>query len=165
MDSRPREQLSDWGNLFSAPLNPNVFAALDANGVLGPPPQRQHLPNIDVMVQPNPNGQWSESPLSYHKPSMHRSDSSSSVQTKNFKNSSLALPPSLWMSPAAIPAGPTSPGPSHNYYEHTPALSPTTDTKSTTFSDLFSNDPFLASQTTSPRLSGSPEISGSIDAF
>jgi len=33
-------QQDDWQAIFSAPLNPTVFAALDANGVLGPPPQR-----------------------------------------------------------------------------------------------------------------------------
>lgn len=95
---------NDWANIFSAPLNPTVFAALAANGVLGPPPgqpaslpsssfhnhfhppnPRHHLPNIDVMVQPSATGQWSESPVSYtpsssytSKPVLPRSNSSSS---------------------------------------------------------------------------------------
>lgn len=30
---------ADWGSLFAAPLNPSVFAALAANGVLGPTSQ------------------------------------------------------------------------------------------------------------------------------
>ncbi|KAJ3896245.1 hypothetical protein GG344DRAFT_36990 [Lentinula edodes] len=147
MDTRSGEAFTDWGNLFSAPLNPSVFAALDANGVLGPPPQRQHLPNID-------------SPMSYPRPSMQRSDSSSSVQSKN---SSFALPPSLWMSPAAAPAGTPIPGPSKHDLGPTPAHSPNTDKSTTAFSDLFSDDLFTASQTTSPRLSGSPELTGSLD--
>ncbi|KAJ7594136.1 signal peptide peptidase-domain-containing protein [Mycena floridula] len=82
---QPPFSSSEWGNLFSAPLNPTVFAALAANGVLGPTPTpssvppasssfhshfspsnlRQQLPNIDVMVQPSATGQWAESPLSY----------------------------------------------------------------------------------------------------
>ncbi|KAJ4497188.1 hypothetical protein C8R41DRAFT_232414 [Lentinula lateritia] len=160
MDTRSGEAFTDWGNLFSAPLNPSVFAALDANGVLGPPPQRQHLPNIDVMVQPTGSNQWQESPMSYPRPSMQRSDSSSSVQSKN---SSFALPPSLWMSPAAAPAGTPIPGPSKHDIGPTPAHSPNTDKSTTAFSDLFSDDLFTASQTTSPRLSGSPELTGSLD--
>ncbi|KAJ3823819.1 hypothetical protein EV361DRAFT_794093 [Lentinula raphanica] len=136
MDTRSGESFTDWGNIFSAPLNPSVFAALDANGVLGPPPQRQHVPDIDVMVQPTAPGQWQESP-----------------------NSSFALPPSLWMSPAAAPTQVPTPGPSKPSSTH----SPTTDKSTTTFSDLFSDDLFTVSQTASPRLSGSPELTGSLD--
>ncbi|KAJ3724449.1 hypothetical protein C8R42DRAFT_661829 [Lentinula raphanica] len=156
MDTRSGESFTDWGNIFSAPLNPSVFAALDANGVLGPPPQRQHVPDIDVMVQPTAPGQWQESPVSYHRPSIQRSDSASSIQSKN---SSFALPPSLWMSPAAAPTQVPTPGPSKPSSTH----SPTTDKSTTTFSDLFSDDLFTVSQTASPRLSGSPELTGSLD--
>ncbi|KAF9071684.1 hypothetical protein BDP27DRAFT_1321728 [Rhodocollybia butyracea] len=166
MDSGPGDQFTDWGNLFSAPLNPNMFAALDATGVLGPPPQRQHLPNIDAMVQPNHNGQWPDSPLSFHKPNLQRSDSASSVQTRNStKSSSHALPPSLWMSPAGSSSGSIAPGPSKHTYDQVHTRLPTTDTKSTAaFSDLFSDDLFTASQTTSPRLSRSPELRGSLES-
>ncbi|KAJ3989133.1 hypothetical protein F5890DRAFT_135815 [Lentinula detonsa] len=160
MDTRSGEPFTDWGNLFSAPLNPSVFAALDANGVLGPPPQRQHLPNIDVMAQPTASGQWQESPMSYHRPSIQRSDSSSSVHSKN---SSFALPPSLWMSPAAAPTGMPTSGPSKHDLGPTSVHSPTTDNPTTAFPDLFSEDLFTVSQTTSPRLSGSPELMGSLD--
>jgi len=97
----------DWANIFASPLNPSMFAALAANGVLGPmaghsssipassfhqhyqpaSTSRQQLPNIDVMVQPSATGQWSESPLSYthnpppfhSKPPLPRTDSSSSL--------------------------------------------------------------------------------------
>lgn len=96
---------SDWGNIFSAPLNPTVFAALAANGVIGPPPvqpssvpsssfqrnfasstSRQQLPNIDVMVQPSASSQWAESPLSYNaafpqRSSVQRTASASKVKT------------------------------------------------------------------------------------
>ncbi|KAJ3996410.1 hypothetical protein F5050DRAFT_1571547 [Lentinula boryana] len=142
MDTRSGEPFTDWGNLFSAPLNPSVFAALDANGVLGPPPQRQHLPNIDVMAQPNASSQW---------------------QDVHSKNSSFALPPSLWMSPAAAPTGMPTPGPSKHDIGTTSAHSPTTDNPTNAFPDLFSEDLFTVSQTTSPRLSGSPELMGSLD--
>ncbi|TFY77446.1 hypothetical protein EWM64_g6568, partial [Hericium alpestre] len=36
--SIPTSNNNDWGNIFSAPLNPAVFAQLAASGVLGPPP-------------------------------------------------------------------------------------------------------------------------------
>lgn len=76
---------SDWATLFSAPLDPTVFAALAANGVLGPvgpsslptssfdshygPPGSRQLPDIDVMVPPSASGVWTDSPLSYGPPS------------------------------------------------------------------------------------------------
>ncbi|KAF8909838.1 hypothetical protein CPB85DRAFT_705335 [Mucidula mucida] len=91
--SNPERVIAEWGNIFSAPLNPTVFATLAANGVLGPisPPipghsaslpassfhanynassnSRQHLPNIDVNGQPSATGQWSDSSVSYTPPS------------------------------------------------------------------------------------------------
>ncbi|KII92376.1 hypothetical protein PLICRDRAFT_172475 [Plicaturopsis crispa FD-325 SS-3] len=36
---------NEWSNIFSAPLNPTVFAALAANGVLGPPGTPPTLPS------------------------------------------------------------------------------------------------------------------------
>ncbi|KAK0461133.1 uncharacterized protein EV420DRAFT_1619608 [Desarmillaria tabescens] len=82
----------EWSNIFSAPLNPAVFATLAANGVLGPvspplpghsaslptnpfhanfppPNSRPRLPNIDVTGQPSATGQWSEVSVSYTSPS------------------------------------------------------------------------------------------------
>lgn len=37
--SRPQSMSADWASLFSAPLNPSVFAALAASGVFGHLPQ------------------------------------------------------------------------------------------------------------------------------
>lgn len=109
MPNRSAEHMQfsgDWANIFSAPLNPTVFAALAANGVISTPvtqpsslpsssfhqnftpsSSRQQLPNIDVMVQPSNGSQWAESPLSYHPPSafpqrptIHRTTSSPKVK-------------------------------------------------------------------------------------
>jgi GATA-binding protein, other eukaryote len=82
---------SEWSNLFSAPLNPSVFAALAANGVLGDssshtPLQSSHFnssPRSQVNQQGFGHGQtasWSHSSTPYlpsnssyiHKPSMTR---------------------------------------------------------------------------------------------
>lgn len=43
IDSQQSLSSSEWNNLFSAPLNPTVFAALAANGVLSLPPS-SHMP-------------------------------------------------------------------------------------------------------------------------
>ncbi|KAF9566798.1 hypothetical protein CPC08DRAFT_84536 [Agrocybe pediades] len=106
----------EWSQLFSAPLNPQVFAALAANGVIANP------------TPPN-------------------------------------LPPSLWMSSSSSHPPPISYPDNPNPY-HLPdsnPVSPSTDSKSTLFTDLFNDDlfhpsPQPTSPFTSPRVSGSPVL-------
>ncbi|PPQ67299.1 hypothetical protein CVT25_005883 [Psilocybe cyanescens] len=154
----------EWSQIFSAPLNPTVFAALAANGVLGDPP----------LTVPD---QWS------HRPP-----------------SSTTLPPSLWMSssgnssstsyqqhqhPHPHPHSQSHPPHQHPHphpqlHHYPPSLlpdsspvspvSPSTESKSTLFTDLFSDDlfqpPLSPQQTspfTSPRVSGSPVLNCSPD--
>src|SRR5258708_6667032 len=70
-------------NVFAAPLNPDMFAALEANGVL--PPLNQHTP------------QWSHpSPA----PSARQRHTTSHYPPVAPNNGRHALPPSLWMSPS-----------------------------------------------------------------
>ncbi|KAF4567451.1 hypothetical protein EYR40_006454 [Pleurotus pulmonarius] len=211
---------SDWGNIFSSPLNPTVFAALAANGVLGPispgapsslpansfhnnyqPGHRPQVPPLDVNLQPSLSAasSWSQATSPYiatppyppsHKPSIPRSNSSNSVQYSNSKSKggngerpNVGLPPSLWMSPASTTPSTSTFGPlnhppssitpdagsstttraSFTQSPTTPA-SPSADTKSTIFTDIFS-DEILSSLSdnatspfTSPRISGSPEL-------
>ncbi|TFK44670.1 hypothetical protein BDQ12DRAFT_29683 [Crucibulum laeve] len=96
---------TDWGNIFSAPLNPTVFAALAANGVIGPvSPAVQGTPSSlpassihhsysnhsnhsqsSSPVIPGSSGSWSQSSTLYthttapypSKPHLPRSNSSS----------------------------------------------------------------------------------------
>lgn len=96
---------NEWSHLFSAPLNPTVFAALAANGVLGSmaPGTPSSLPASSYHGHYNPNvmgqsesshrsaGSWSQAPSSYtptstyhHKPpSLPRSSSSSNVAPRS----------------------------------------------------------------------------------
>jgi GATA-binding protein len=117
-------------------------------------------------------------------------DSSSPIYTSGYpypgERSNAGLPPSLWMSPASIPVikSPahhvlnTSPstslsgrGSSHRSpYSQSPVspTSPNTDSKSTLFTDIFSEEifgptrnplsPQATSPFTSPRISGSPDL-------
>jgi len=89
----------DWSNIFSAPLNPTVFAALAANGVIGPVNSGQlsspsslpassfhdHFPRSHTLsvstTQASPSS-WSQPPTLYAhpysaKPSLARSNSTS----------------------------------------------------------------------------------------
>jgi len=115
-DTNDMQNLSpqQWSQLFSAPLNPHVFAALAANGVIASPTPPSLPPSL-----------WM---------------SSSSSQT-----SSISYPDPLYHLPDSIP------------------VSPSTDSKSTLFTDLFSDDlfhpsPQPTSPFTSPRVSGSPVL-------
>ncbi|KAJ7462292.1 hypothetical protein B0H11DRAFT_1816162 [Mycena galericulata] len=143
--ARPVPQ-SDW---FAGPLDSNMFAALDAHGVLAnihPMPQslpaypqysHPHRPN--VLVQPS--AQW---PAQY--PPFPRN-------TTQYPS----LPPSLWMSPVTSPAS----------YEPPPesAVSPETP-RSPRFNDIFDEmSATLFPQTDAPpaRLSGSPELTAPRD--
>ncbi|KAK7045583.1 Sodium- and chloride-dependent GABA transporter 1 [Paramarasmius palmivorus] len=130
----------EWANLFATPLSPNVFAALAASGVFGPPP---------VLNQPSATGQWNASPLSYTNPHPPPPPNIPSHPP----HPPPSLPPSLWMSPHHRPPPPP---------ERSPVVSPTSP-KSSVFTDIFSDDLFSKpSQTntpyTSPRLSGSPDV-------
>ncbi|KDR75928.1 hypothetical protein GALMADRAFT_226589 [Galerina marginata CBS 339.88] len=128
----------EWSQLFSAPLNPSVFAALAANGVLGEPP-----------AQPPP---------------------------PQYRPSYSSLPPSLWMSAASSSAVyPQQPRYPPVHLPDSAPISPTspsTESKSTLFTDIFSDDLFShapplspqpTSPFTSPRVSGSPVLNCSPD--
>ncbi|KAF8973304.1 hypothetical protein BDZ97DRAFT_1912855 [Flammula alnicola] len=164
----------DWSNLFSAPLNPTVFAALAANGVLGTPSSlpapatTAHHYSHPVPASPPPDAAWSSYPYNptYSYPG---------------ERSNPALPPSLWMS--------SSSSSSRTAYQHHPLnslsasavpdptspvspTSPSTESKSTLFTDIFSDDlfphgpplsPQPTSPFTSPRVSGSPVLNCSPD--
>ncbi|KAL0956600.1 hypothetical protein HGRIS_002737 [Hohenbuehelia grisea] len=87
----------DWSSLFSAPLNPDVFAALTANGVIGniPPapsslPYQYPRPPLNVNTQPTSTASsWSQassaspytpySSVPSFKPPLPRTQSSGSV--------------------------------------------------------------------------------------
>jgi len=83
------------------------------------------------------------------------------------ERSNPGLPPSLWMSTTNHPSPHPVPDPLHSYSPISPT-SPSTDSKSTLFTDIFSDDLFPAlgpplspqhtSPFTSPRLSGSPVL-------
>ncbi|KAL0581318.1 Sodium- and chloride-dependent GABA transporter 1 [Marasmius crinis-equi] len=135
------ERPEQWDNLFAAPLSPNVFAALAASGVFGPPP------DVD---QPSGHSAWSSnSPI--YSPSVTTGNNVSHHPTPPIQ-----LPPSLWMSPHNPPEHSSS-------YLHSPVVSPTSP-KSSIFTDIFSEDLFSSkpsqsnSPFTSPRLSGSPDL-------
>ncbi|PPR07417.1 hypothetical protein CVT26_013733 [Gymnopilus dilepis] len=119
----------EWSSIFSAPLNPDIFHALTANGVLPAPGH----------PRPSP-----------------------------------ALPPSLWMSSASSSSSAYHHPPLYPLPDPSPVspTSPSTDSKSTLFTDLFSDDLFAqqpslspqpTSPFTSPRVSGSPILKGSPD--
>jgi len=77
---------NQWGDIFSAPLNPSMFAALAANGVLGPPPSHpnnlpsalyhnnypsngRQIPHIDPNAPSHSSGQWTDPPINGYAPS------------------------------------------------------------------------------------------------
>ncbi|KAF9268676.1 hypothetical protein L218DRAFT_1073138 [Marasmius fiardii PR-910] len=134
------ERPEQWENLFSAPLSPNVFAALAASGMFGPPPV------VDEHNEPNP---WPALPSSYPTPTP------TSTNVAHHAAPPPQLPPSLWMSPHHVQ--------DRSSHIHSPVISPNSP-KSAIFSDIFSDDLFSSkpSQTnspfTSPRLSGSPDV-------
>ncbi|KAF8893381.1 hypothetical protein BD779DRAFT_1505894 [Infundibulicybe gibba] len=213
----------DWGNIFSAPLNPSVFAALAANGVLGSvsaasssvpassfhnrySPQRPQPSPLSIMTEQDQSGSWSYTTYP-QKSTLPRSDSSSSdlhhapddrrrrQQSRTLhrvdtspaiydhptpgpyypypgERSTRGLAPSLWMSPstshpplnANIPHYPSDPTSTASVFQ-SPADSPIVDSKSTLFTDIFSEDlfttqssPQATSPFTSPRVSGSPDL-------
>ncbi|KAF5348630.1 hypothetical protein D9758_006856 [Tetrapyrgos nigripes] len=105
---------TDWASIFAQPLDPSMFAALAANGVIGPlsshssglpassfhqhhqpTSSRQQLPNLDVIAQTSLNGQWTDS-YPHHtshfqpKPSLTRTDSSSSLPHRKTNASALS---------------------------------------------------------------------------
>ncbi|KAJ8481988.1 hypothetical protein ONZ45_g15115 [Pleurotus djamor] len=62
-----QQQQQDWGALFASPLNPSMFAALTANGVIGPvpPTARPYVAPLDVNLHqqsPSPASSWSHTP-------------------------------------------------------------------------------------------------------
>ncbi|ESK85218.1 transcription factor -6 [Moniliophthora roreri MCA 2997] len=122
----------EWVNLFASPLSPNVFAALAASGVFGPPP---------IINQPSATGQWNAS-VSYTPP----------PPPSHPPPPPPSLPPSLWMSPHRRPPPP----------ERSPLISPTSPKSTIftdIFSDdLFSKQSETNTPFTSPRLSGSPDL-------
>ncbi|KAF8161063.1 hypothetical protein B0H34DRAFT_673105 [Crassisporium funariophilum] len=164
----------DWSAIFSAPLNPTVFAALAANGVLGPSSLPAHHHHHFPHTRP-------PSPKPYHI-----SASPPSALAAKFNSASIAdasyypgershagLPPSLWMStPSTTQSRPPPPSTLSNRSSIYSPASPSTESKSTLFTDIFSDDlfshqpPLSPQQTspfTSPRVSGSPDLKCSPD--
>lgn len=75
-DDQPNH-ISEWNSLFSAPLNPSVFATLAANGVF-PVPRPDHSRPPQYTDHPS---SWSHAPISIsghhpHRPSLTRAHSS-----------------------------------------------------------------------------------------
>jgi hypothetical protein len=150
MESNKNQDL-EWSHLFAAPLNPTAFAALSANGVLGNP-SAMHYPS------PGPSSSWSQS---------------AAARPYAGERSNPGLPPSLWMSTTTTQSPPLVRDPVHHSYSPISPTSPSTDSKSTLFTDIFSDDLFTplgpplspqhTSPFTSPRLSGSPVLKASPD--
>ncbi|KAF9478613.1 hypothetical protein BDN70DRAFT_879738 [Pholiota conissans] len=137
----------DWSNLFAAPLNPAVFQALAANGVLGDPPAP---PDYHYKTPYYPH----TAPSSALPPSLWMSPQ---YPPRPLNTNALPL-----RAPHHDPISPISPA------------SPSTESKSTLFTDIFADDLFAAPQQpplspqptspfTSPRISGSPVLNYSPD--
>ncbi|KAG1832446.1 hypothetical protein EV424DRAFT_1313024 [Suillus variegatus] len=143
----------EWNSLFSAPLNPSVFATLAANGVFPVPPSASDPSATDFSIFDHP-----------------------------VERSNVGLPPSLWMSPASTTPStplyppltqltiPSHPEPSPLSSNKPSSPSETIESKSAIFSDIFSDDLFgsphpdhAPSTFTSPRLSGSPDLESPFD--
>lgn len=146
--------------IFAAPLDPDVFAALEANGVLPPSLPNRHDSN------------WSHHPTSSSARPQRQSSSHYSSNERH------ALPPSLWMSsPSQASTFSANHHPLSSLRDLSPAqvhspVSPTSDSKSTFLTDIFSDDLFssqnpplspLTSAITTPLLSGSPDLNGCPD--
>ncbi|KAJ3570962.1 hypothetical protein NP233_g4061 [Leucocoprinus birnbaumii] len=113
-------QNADWTSVFSAPLNPSVFAALAANGVLGQlPPLSQGTPSslpssafhhpysssssssptISISPQPSTSGSWTQPSSVYSQsPSLY-----SSKQHLPRSNTSLSLSSQLQTTKDKLP--------------------------------------------------------------
>ncbi|KAF7315734.1 Sec7-like domain belongs to guanine nucleotide exchange factors [Mycena indigotica] len=135
-EARNRSTVSaDW---FSGPLDSQMFAALDANGVLPAPtgyPTYSSRPN--VLVQPS--SQWPAPYPPFPRPLPQSRPSPAFPRHDN-------LPPSLWMSP--VTTAPTNPE---------PVLSPISPiaAKSPPFNDIFEE---MYPPPAPARVSGSPEL-------
>lgn len=79
----------EWNSLFSAPLNPSVFATLAANGVFPVPrPDHHHSRHY---TEHSSSSSWSHAPTSisgHLRPSLSRVHSSSQEQPRTRVNSS-----------------------------------------------------------------------------
>lgn len=103
---------TDWASIFSAPLNPSVFAALAANGVLAQlPPLSQGTPSslpssafqhnyhssssssptVSISSQPSTSGSWTQHSALYSNPSLFPSKASLPRSNTSFA-SQLQLP-------------------------------------------------------------------------
>ncbi|KAG1777746.1 hypothetical protein EV702DRAFT_969303 [Suillus placidus] len=132
---------NDWNSLFSAPLNPSVFATLAANGVFPVP----HFSFFDHPVERSNVGL---------PPSLWMSPASTTPSTPLY-------PP---LTQLTIPSHP-EPSPLSSNKPSSPS-----ESKSAIFSDIFSDDLFgsphpdhAPSTFTSPRLSGSPDLDSPFD--
>ncbi len=192
----PQSDGNSWSALFSAPLNPDVFAALEANGVLPQVPPNQHT-YIHQGSHHQSSTSWSQSSSISRSNNPQRSQYQPKIPQKHnhgqYESSLTSVPshrhglaPSLWMS---TPSNDINPAvnlplnylststlhdlpPSTSSHSHTP-ISPSSDSKSTLLTDIFSDDlfsqqkpplsPTLTSTYTSPRVSGSPDLKVSPD--
>ncbi|KIK44787.1 hypothetical protein CY34DRAFT_599629 [Suillus luteus UH-Slu-Lm8-n1] len=165
----------EWNSLFSAPLNPSVFATLAANGVF-PVPRPDHSRHY--------TDHWSHRPQDT-RPRRTLPDpppTDFSIYDHPVERSNIGLPPSLWMSPASTTPStplyppltqltiPSHPEPSPLSSNKPSSPSETVESKSAIFSDIFSDDLFgsphqdhAPSAFTSPRLSGSPDLESPFD--
>ncbi|KAF8993676.1 hypothetical protein BDQ17DRAFT_1401548 [Cyathus striatus] len=143
---------ADWSTLFSSPLNPSIFAALAANGVIGPvDPAPSSLPassfhshfplsHTSSPVAPSP-GSWSQPPTLYAhpppsfptKPSLPRSNSSSAdvrhVKPKTPSHFALPHHPHRALDPGLMstrsPDDRKPPAPAHHHpHPHHPPFDP-----------------------------------------
>ncbi|KAJ7218079.1 hypothetical protein GGX14DRAFT_439629 [Mycena pura] len=151
---------ADW---FAGPLDSDMFAALDAQGVL---PAPQSLPAYTQY--PHASRPGDILPSSAHWPAQYPAFSRAVPRHQPahsrpdfvpYDRPHLPLPPSLWMSP--VNAQPTAP-PAHAPPPDS-ALSPVSpvSSKSPRFSDIFEDMLPPADTTTPTRVSGSPELTPS----
>lgn len=141
MESNKHQDI-EWSHLFA---NPAVFTAVAPNGALANP-------------SPGPSSSWSQSAAA--RPYAYAGE-----------RSNPGLPPSLWMSTTTQPPLLVPDRLHHHSYSPISPTSPSTDSKSTLFTDIFSDDLFTplgpplspqhTSPFTSPRISGSPVIKAS----
>ncbi|KAF8210258.1 hypothetical protein K438DRAFT_1710870 [Mycena galopus ATCC 62051] len=154
--TRQQSLNADW---FAGPLDSNMFAALDAQGVipnsLPAYPHYPHASRPNVLVQPS--SQWPAPYPTFPRPSLARQPPPfSRPDYFPYDRPAPSLPPSLWMSPVT-----TNPG-SPTAHELPPdsALSPVSP-RSPRFKDIFEEMFPLPESAPPPKVSGSPELTAS----
>ncbi|KAF7376133.1 Sec7-like domain belongs to guanine nucleotide exchange factors [Mycena sanguinolenta] len=144
---------SEW---FNGPLDSNMFAALDAQGVipnsLPTYPHYPHASRPNVLVQPS--SQWPAPYPTFPRPAPPRqSPSFSRPDYPPYDRPTPSLPPSLWMSPVTTNLSPST------THEPPPdsAVSPVSP-RSPHFKDIFEEMFPPTTAAPPPRVTGSPEL-------